>query len=599
MKKLVALLLAFVMVLGVFAGCNTEKPVETKPAETQPAQTQPAETQPAETEPASVHPVTTEPITISILTTRHAEATNNADGIWFFKYLEWWLHEEYGYNVTIDVQQTMETKEQISLLLGTDSLPDIVWGIPLDNTQTVVFGQGEGMILDWTEWLNETYMPNAYAALYSDTYGYVRAGITAPDGGIYSMPELRSRSYNTAASCLGQSQDRLFIYTPWLEELGLEMPTNIDEFYAMLEAFKTMQTPDGSEVIPLIGYPKLLEKALWTMLGYYGGTLSNYGTAWAIKNEEVVFPAYSEDYKTFVTVMNTLYTNGYISPDHFTMDKTTMRGLTKAGVAGAASDYTFAELYDWENWESMPWFAINEGDELHISAGAAYEAGRTWASASTEYPEVVALIVDYMYTQEAINLYHNGPKQGEDPLGLVDGWYLDADGNVTTKLVEEGVYESFTFYCYQYIRPYDYYGGNKALTVTEEYMEWLGKPAATEYKVYDTVIGNEFSAYETTVYTHDDIEGHWFLSNAAASKPYITLVFLPAIFMGEEDALQAADLLSVLKNHIESETAKFVTGIRPLSELDAFMAELEALGVKEYVEMYKEAYAPYMEGIYG
>ena len=50
MKKLVALLLAIVMVVGLFAGCNTEKPVETKPQETQGGTNKPAETKPAETE---------------------------------------------------------------------------------------------------------------------------------------------------------------------------------------------------------------------------------------------------------------------------------------------------------------------------------------------------------------------------------------------------------------------------------------------------------------------------------------------------------------------------------------------------------------------
>ena len=48
MKKLIALLLALVMVVSVLAACNTEKPVETKPAETN----KPAETKPAQTEPA-------------------------------------------------------------------------------------------------------------------------------------------------------------------------------------------------------------------------------------------------------------------------------------------------------------------------------------------------------------------------------------------------------------------------------------------------------------------------------------------------------------------------------------------------------------------
>ncbi len=55
MKKLIALLLALTMLVA-FAGCNTEKPVETQPVETKPVETQPKETQPVETEPVETEP---------------------------------------------------------------------------------------------------------------------------------------------------------------------------------------------------------------------------------------------------------------------------------------------------------------------------------------------------------------------------------------------------------------------------------------------------------------------------------------------------------------------------------------------------------------
>ena len=51
-KKLFALLLAVVMVLGVFAACGNDKPDETQAPETQPTETQPVtepESDPAET----------------------------------------------------------------------------------------------------------------------------------------------------------------------------------------------------------------------------------------------------------------------------------------------------------------------------------------------------------------------------------------------------------------------------------------------------------------------------------------------------------------------------------------------------------------------
>lgn len=51
MKKLIALLLALVMVVSVLAACNTEKPAGTNPSESNPNETTPNETKPNETEP--------------------------------------------------------------------------------------------------------------------------------------------------------------------------------------------------------------------------------------------------------------------------------------------------------------------------------------------------------------------------------------------------------------------------------------------------------------------------------------------------------------------------------------------------------------------
>ena len=601
MKKLVALLLVLVMVVGMFAACDTNKPVETKPGETQP--NKPAETKPAETEKAFSHPVTTDPITITVLTTRHSTATNNAEDVYWFNWVEYWLHEEYGYNVTFDVQQTMEPDQQISLMLGTDSLPDIVWGIPLTPSQAVVYGQGEGMIMDMTQWLNETYMPNAYAAIYDPSNQDVLACSTAPNGAIYGMPQIDSKSYLSAASTLGYSQDRMFFYMPLLEELGKEMPTNMEEFYAICEAIKGRKTADGQDMIPILSnsdFGAYLEKAFWTMLGYYGGELSKYGTEFAIKNEKLALPVYTEDYAKFIEIMNHLYTNGYLSPDYLTLAKDTVRGMTKAGLSGIASDATMGSLMDFVNWESMPWFPINEGDEIIISTGTAPKVMQSWASASTQYPELVALILDYTYSLEGAAMYNYGPKQGEDPLGMVDGYYYDEKNTMTTKLVADGTYEGFTSYCYQYIYPYTYVGKNNKILSTAEGRAYLGNDAPVpEHEILDVVTGNTFIAYETAVRDNNTAQGHWFLTNSAASQQYVTTINLPAVYLSEEDALYATELFSVLENHITAESAKFITGTRPLSEIPAFQAELKAMGIEDYIALYEEAYATFMAGYFG
>ena len=599
MKKIVALLLAIVMVVGMLAACDTNKPVETKPGETQP--NKPAETKPQETEKAFSHPVTTEPITIKILTTRHTNVTNEARDTWFFHHLEKWLHDEYGYNVTLDVQQNTEYKEQIPLLLGTDSLPDLLWGIALENSQAVVYGVGEGMILDWSEYLNETYMPNAYARMYDPQNADALAASIAPDGGIYGLPQLESRAYNAATSSIGGNQDRMFFNTTWLEEAGLELPTNLDELYAVLEAFQNRAKVDGQDVIPIISNKDILEKTLWTMLGFYGGTHSKYGTAFAIKDEQIQLPVYTEEYKTFIEIMNKMYTEGYLSPEHFTMDANTVRGLTKAGNVGVISDFTLGFVPDYTEWETLPWFPINEGDQIVISTNPTYRVANTWASASTEYPEVLALIIDYLYTPEGAIAYFYGPKQGEDDLGLVDGWYYDENGNRTTKLVAEGVYGDYTSYCYQYIFPVSYVASDRTLLNSEKAYEILGKEEASpkSYQILDTITGEHFTAIESKVYSEDNAQGYWFLNNSAVSRPYITTVFLPSVYLSEEDALNAADLKTLLENHIISESAKFITGQRPLNQLEEFQAELKGMGIEEYIALYRDAYADFMASIFG
>ena len=59
------------------------------------------------------------------------------------------------------------------------------------------------------------------------------------------------------------------------------------------------------------------------------------------------------------------------------------------------------------------------------------------------------------------------------------------------------------------------------------------------------------------------------------------------------------DLKAVLNNYITSESAKFITGRRPVSEIDEFWDELKQMDIERYLEIYKEAYAPYMESIFG
>lgn len=54
-----------------------------------------------------------------------------------------------------------------------------------------------------------------------------------------------------------------------------------------------------------------------------------------------------------------------------------------------------------------------------------------------------------------------------------------------------------------------------------------------------------------------------------------------------------------IKTWINNETARFITGKRPLSELDKFMEELRGLGVEDYITAYRAAYQDFLNRTFG
>ena len=67
---------------------------------------------------------------------------------------------------------------------------------------------------------------------YFKTDDYGRKVATMTDGKIWSLPKVCDSGMGL------RMRDEWMINTKWLNELGLEIPTNTDEFYEVLKAFK-------------------------------------------------------------------------------------------------------------------------------------------------------------------------------------------------------------------------------------------------------------------------------------------------------------------------------------------------------------------------
>lgn len=530
-----------------------------------------------------------EKVTISLLTTRNSTATNDIEDVWFFKHLAQKM------NVEFELEQTLERDQRISLMFASDSVPDLVWGIGLSNNDVMVYGVQEGMLLNWKDLLTPELMPNAYQAMqdYPDAF----TASTAPDGNIYTLPMITGSNFYSNTGSFS-APIRMYINTDWMEACGItEVPATLDEYLEVLRTFKAKDPMGlGANNIPLIGNQEKDKTFVWNALGFHGTATQAYGTAFDLKNNQLVLPCYTQEARTFLEFYHTLYTEGLISPDYFTLDQTTARGLMASGVCGVLGDSTLASIGDgWASWKGMSPLTSAVNDLAVAAFNPGYSVGQLYASAYTEHPEVLAKIVDYMYSDEGALYYFYGPMKGtEETLGLVDGWFYDENGRITTDKVVNGEFTDISEYTYQHIKAYSSAPGR-----FDHYGQTAAKMAGVEFPgevktIVDQVTGKELISLVMDTYTDDNNDGHWRITQAAAMIDHLTDVRLPAVYLTAEQNQRVADLSTVINDYVTAESAKFIVGTRSLDEFDAYLGELKALGIEEYIGIYQEAYAPFL-----
>ena len=93
--------------------------------------------------------------------------------------------------------------------------------------------------------------------------------------------------------------------------------------------------------------------------------------------------------------------------------------------------------------------------------------------------------------------------------------------------------------------------------------------------------------------------GFYYRTNAYEEyTPYLrTDISTMKFFFDEDTSDRIVELESVLKDYIENNIAKFVTGARSLDEFDTYLEEVKRQGAEEYVSYYAQAYEEYMANL--
>ena len=255
-------------------------------------------------------PIVNEPITFEI-----AAATQKNKN---FKELEFFKELEKDTNVIINWNMSSDDgwNEKKSLLFASNMLPDAFYGIEILSDVDIMKYASQGMLIPLNDLIDQ-YMPNFKSIL--DRRPQYKAQITAPDGNIYSLPTINEISPTT--------HDKLFINKTWLENLGLEVPTTIEEFESVLRAFKEYDANGNgnpNDEIPFtFRYSSTdlynRQQGIQSMFGTFGQLDDIYH--FIVKDGQVVYTPTTEEYKNAINWFHELYKEGLIDKEVFTHDK--------------------------------------------------------------------------------------------------------------------------------------------------------------------------------------------------------------------------------------------------------------------------------------
>lgn len=573
LKRMLCGLVVMSMAACMFVGCGNDA-VSEKPESSQEIEESVESAYPSYLNMDGYKPMVKdgEEVTLSVAVKRDSGANTPIEDMWIFKYIE----DKLNINLEVKSYTDENVAEQKSLMLASGEIPDITISLGFTKADEVQYGVDEELFLPISDYFSEELTPNILNALNDNPS--IAENYTAPNGKMYTVPQINA-VYPGKPGTTGS--ERFFIDTRYMDAIGMkEAPKTLDELVDMLRAFKKLDpaTMGVDEIYPVIGESSgsLVRGYLYTALGWVGNGVAE--PIWDEAEQKIVVPCNEEKFGEYIKLMNTLYTEGLLHPDYYTMDDMEARALMAEGKAAVIADAApyICGTQDWDYYiQANP--VTSAWNDTPISvAEATIEDSGIFISADTEYPELCVRLLDYIYSPEGSIYFERGPMAGtEDTLGVVTGFSLTEDkSTLAFEDVNTGKYESLYSYLINEVRLGNHYNCNMNY-VELDALEWLGVENP-QFKSMD--LSNPDDNYRDAIYQAQ----HEYLVDP-----------LPKAYLTVEQGNDYTDMRTVIEDYVNAETAKFVVGQRSLEEIDDFFEELKTLKIDEYVELCQEIYANY------
>ncbi len=444
-------------------------------------------------------------------------------------------------NATVG-SNTTNSGEAINLLLASGKIPDIVGTSRIKDVVNQYGPQGAFLPLND---LIEEHAPHLKA--FFERFPAIKASITAADGNMYYIPYLPDGKYGRA----------YFIRYDWLDKLGLEVPQDVHEVKAVLEAFRDGD-PNGNGQKDEVPYFARQWEELIRLVTLWDGRSSGSDTYhdFYVDSGQIRHPYAGEGYREGIKNLAQWYAEGLVDAEIFTRGSSSREYLLSEDLGGMTHDW-FASTsgYNTTLQSKIDGFVFKAFAPPASISGARIEEHRRipvkpdgWAIGGTnQHPVETIKYFDFWFSPEGRNIVNFGVEGTH--WEMVDGkpvftdLILGSGRPVNSQLYEIGAQLHARGY-------YQDYG-------------------------YETQWSNEYALEGIALYDEGD---------------YLIDQFLGVAFNEDEQAVYDRYWLSVRTYMLERQQAWILGAGDVEADWDAYMADLDRMGLNQVLEAMQSAY---------
>ena len=333
-----------------------------------------------------------------------------------------------------------------------------------------------------------------------------------------------------------------FLRKDWLDELGMEIPTTVEEWYAALKAFKEQK---NAEV------PMLWEKS--GMQTSTGAFLSAFdiGPRFYVKEDEIKFGPTEPGFKEYLQLISRWYEESLIDRDFPSRDAKSSEALYMGGKVGALLQSGTAIMIKGDavgiKWAGAPYPQKDADTEIHWhQKNNICRDNYGVITSKCENPEAAVKWFDYCYTLDGMRLFNFG-----------------VEGKSYTSIDEKG-------------RP--------------KYVDYISKNNYADFEKYLEVFRRHNGPYLKSAERSVPrmwMEDHLQYRIAWGNQPddYV----LPPVTMTETEGKEYATIMSDIDSYKDEMILKFIIGDEPLDKFDEYVNKIKGMKIDRSIQIYKDA----------